>query len=130
MSIRRPIWTWLSIIATAAFIGLASAAEKAMTGVELKALLSAGKTITLGGPGEGYLGSLTLSADGSGSGSAKTDEGRVLTLTGTWKIKGDTFCRQWEEFDNGKEVCEIWVLTTPTKVNVMVNDTKVGVNSW
>lgn len=130
MSMRRLIWTWLSIIATAAFIGLASAAEKAMTGVELEALLSGGRTITLGGPGEGYLGSLTLSADGSGSGSAKTDDGRVLTLSGTWKIKGDTFCRQWEEFDNGDEVCEIWVLTAPTRVKVLVNDAQVGVNSW
>jgi hypothetical protein len=101
-----------------------------MTGAELTALLSAGKTIKLGGAGEGYAGTLTLHPDGTGSGTAKTDAGEEITLTGSWRIKDDTFCRKWEGRNEGKEICEVWVYTGPKKVNVLVEGEKIGVNSW
>lgn len=82
----------------------AMAAGKKMKGAQLTALLSGGKTIKLGGPGEGYAGELTLSADGKGSGSAKTDAGAVIMIDGVWAIKGDKFCRMWTGLDGGKEV--------------------------
>lgn len=110
--------------------GGAEAAGKKMKGAELTELLSGGKTIQLGGPGEGYAGELTLSADGKGSGSAKTDDGTVIKLEGVWAIKGDKFCRTWADLDGGKEVCETWVITGKNKVDVMNGKKRLGVNHW
>ena len=55
--------------------GSVLAEENAMTNADLTGLLSGGKTLMLGGKGQGYEGSLTLNADGTGKGSAKTDAG-------------------------------------------------------
>ena len=101
-----------------------------MTGAELNALLGKGKTIMLGGPGQGYAGELAMNADGTGKGTAKTDGGKILTLTGTWKIKGDQVCRAWKEFDDGKEICETWEKDGANKVQVMVDGKSIGVNHW
>jgi len=101
-----------------------------MTGAEIKALLAEGKTITLGGPGEGYQGKLTLNTDGTGKGSAKPDAGKAISISGKWKIKGNTFCRTWKGLDGGKEVCETWQKDGANRAIVMVGGTKVGVNSW
>ena len=102
-----------------------------MSGDELKALLSAGKEISLGGPGTGYSGSLMLNTDGTGAGNAKTDDGKkTFVLTGSWSIKGNEFCRAWKEFDKGEEVCESWVKTGNRQVDVLVAGKKVGVNHW
>jgi hypothetical protein len=102
-----------------------------MTGEELTALLASGKTIMLGGEGTGYSGELTLNADGTGSGSAKTDDGKTeFKLEGTWEIRDGKFCRTWTEIDDGKEVCETWVKAGRSKVNVMNGDQQIGVNSW
>lgn len=121
-------------ILSAAFAAVATFsaayAGETMTGAELTALLSGGKTIKLGGPGTGYAGELTLNADGSGKGKAKTDDGKVLTLTGTWKIKGDQFCPTWQEFNDGKEVCETWEKDGTNRVQVMVDGKSIGVNYW
>jgi hypothetical protein len=106
------------------------AAEKRMSGAELSALLANGKTVKLGGPGEGYSGELVLSADGKGSGSAKTDGGTVIKIEGAWAVKGDKFCRTWSGLDDGKEICETWVLVGTNKVHVMNGKKKVGVNHW
>lgn len=110
--------------------GSVLAEENAMTNADLTGLLSGGKTLMLGGKGQGYEGSLTLNADGTGKGSAKTDAGAVINLTGTWSIKGDQFCRVWEGLDDGNEVCETWVKTSNTSVKVMNGDQQIGVNSW
>jgi hypothetical protein len=109
----------------------AAAAEETMTGAQLTELLSQGKTIKLGGPGMGYSGELVLTADGTGRGEAKTEDGKnTFVLEGTWVIKGDTFCRSWAAFNDGKEVCETWIMTEPNKVRVTVDGKDVGVNSW
>ncbi|MCB1501214.1 MAG: hypothetical protein KDK07_15750 [Bauldia sp.] len=109
----------------------ASAAEKAMTGTQLTELLSGGITIKLGGPGMGYSGELVLTADGKGKGEAKTEDGKnTFVLEGMWEVKGDTFCRRWAAFDDGKEVCETWIIIEPNKVRVAVDGKDVGVNSW
>ncbi len=110
--------------------GVALADEAGMTGDQLSALLAGGKTIGLGGPGAGYDGELVLNADGTGAGQATTSEGDELTLTGTWSIKGDQFCRAWKEFDDGAEVCETWVPDGENRVRVLVNGEEVGVNHW
>jgi hypothetical protein len=109
----------------------AAAKDVAMTGEELKSLLSTSKTIKLGGPGEGYSGQLVLNPDGTGKGAAKTDDGKKsFKLEGTWSIKKNKFCRKWTEVDGGKEVCETWVKAGDNKVIVKVGKEKRGVNSW
>ena len=122
----------LLLAATAmAVVTTASAADETMTGVQLTELLSAGKTIKLGGPGMGYSGELVLTPDGKGKGEAKTEDGsKTFAIEGTWEIKGDAFCRTWTDLDEGKEVCETWVMTEPKKVKVMNGENELGVNSW
>lgn len=108
----------------------ANAAGKAMKGAELGALLNDGKTVNLGGKGEGYSGTLVLAKDGTAKGSVKTDDGTTINLGGTWKIKGDKFCRTWKDLDSGKEVCETWRVKSPTQVEVYVGKKRAGLNSW
>ena len=91
----------------------ANAAEKKMSGADLKALLKDGKTIKLGGPGE-----------------AKTDGGTIIKIEGVWVIKGNKFCRTLSGLDGGKETCETWVLVGDNKAHVMDGKKKVGVNQW
>jgi len=125
------ITTILTAAAFAATLATSAFAEEAMTGEQLTALLSGGKTIMLGGPGTGYAGELALHADGTGKGQAKTDDGsRTFVIEGTWEIRDDTFCRVWAEISDGKEVCETWVLIEPKKVRVMNGDEQVGFNYW
>lgn len=97
---------------------------------QLTALTKSGRTLQLGGPGEGYGGELRLSRNGTGKGEAVTDDGNRLTLTGTWEIRDGEFCRAWEEFGDGAEMCERWILTSPASVDVFLGDRKIGVNSW
>ena len=131
----------IAFVATLVLTGLASAAEdkqktpKAdkpvrMTEAQLTELLKAGRTIHLGGPGAGYMGELVLAADKSGKGEMKSDAGKVTVLDGTWRIKGDRFCRTWKGVDDGKEVCEIWQPVDAKKVKVIVKKKEVGVNWW
>ena len=115
--------------ATVATFSAAYAGET-MTGAELTALLSGGKTIKLGGPNTGYNGELAMNADGTGKGQAKTDGGRVIKIEGTWKIKGDQVCRIWEDLDDGKEVCETWEKDGTNRVQVMVDGKSIAVNYW
>jgi len=108
----------------------AMAADEFMTGAEITALIGEGKTINLGGKGEGYSGTLDLRADGTGSGSAKTDDGKTLVIEGTWKIKGNLFCRKWDGFDKGKTICESWKKIGENRVEVQLAKKKIGVNWW
>lgn len=108
----------------------AGAAEKTLSEADLTKLLAHGKTLALGGKGMGYTGTVTLTADGRGDGSAKTDDGTVIPISGTWRIKGDRFCRKWKDLDGGKEVCETWRLASPNHVNVYNGKKKIGANSW
>lgn len=120
----------VSMIMAFSAISAASAADTKMSGADLTALLASGKTVKLGGPGEGYTGQLTLHADGRGSGAAKTDDGTVIAIEGVWRIKGDKFCRTWTGLDGGKEICETWVLVDDNKVHVMNGKKKIGTNQW
>mgnify|MGYP000955720674 CR=1 FL=1 len=101
-----------------------------MTGAELHALLDGGKTIKLGGKGEGYSGTLNVKGDGKASGKAKTDDGSQLNISGTWTIKGDKFCRKWKALDGGKQVCETWKKNGPNSAEVFVGSKRAGLNSW
>lgn len=123
-------WCAAALIVACAAAGSGFAQDAAMTGPELQALLGTGKTIALGGPGEGYTGTLDLNADGTGAGSAKTDAGDLIEISGTWSIKGDTFCRKWEALNDGGEVCETWMPDGPNRVQVIVDGKQIGVNSW
>lgn len=123
--------TLLAAIALVATAASQAVAEEAMTGAEMTALLSGGKTIMLGGPGTGYSGELALNADGTGKGKAATDDGsKTFMIEGTWEIRDDTFCRIWAEISDGEEVCETWVLVEPKKVKVMNGDKEIGTNFW
>ena len=128
------IWNVLGVASTVTVALTLScaveAAERKMSGADLTALLVNGKTLMLGGPGEGYSGELVLSADGKGSGKAKTDGGSVVKIEGVWTIKNDKFCRTWSGLDGGKEICETWVLVGENKVHVMNGKKKIGVNQW
>jgi hypothetical protein len=114
----------LTLMATPAF------AQEAMTGDELEGLLGNRKKIALGGPGAGYTGELTLKSDGTGSGAAKTDDGKMIDLVGVWYIEGNQFCRSWKNVDEGQEVCETWVKDGDNKARILVDGKQVGVNSW
>lgn len=120
----------VAALSATAPLNAASASEKKMSGADLAALLSDGRTVTLGGPGEGYSGELKLSADGKGSGVAKTDAGAVINIEGVWRIKGDRFCRTWNGLDGGKEVCETWILIGENQARVMNGKKKIGLNKW
>jgi len=120
----------LSGIIIALFVTSALAAG-AMSGKELTALLGNGKTLMLGGPGAGYKGELTLTKDGKGMGQVTLDNGQVIKIQGSWKIKGKKFCRTWiGGRDAGKQVCETWVKTGDKSVKVMVGKKDIGTNSW
>ena len=109
----------------------ALAADQAMTGEDLTKLLAKGKVLTLGGPGKGYSGSLTLGSNGVGKGSAKTDAGKTIDLAGPWEIVGDQFCRVWSgSGSSGKQVCETWIKTGKRSVDVVVDGKVIGFNSW
>ena len=121
----------LAFIAAAGSISNGVAADHAMTGAELTALLSKGKVITMGGPGQGMTGQLTVNADGTASGSGKTDSGVTFTIEGTWAIEKNAFCRTWKGGrDSGKKICETWVLTSPNVARIMVKNKQIGQNSW
>ena len=128
---RKSLTIASMIFAMAALAGPVRADGTQMTGEELLALLGSGKTIGLGGPEVSYAGELELMGDGTGKGVAQTHDGKKsFTLTGTWKIVDDEFCRTWAEFNDGLEVCERWVRTGPNKVEVFVGEKKLGVNHW
>lgn len=118
------------IVLALTMIAGSAVAQDAMTGDELEALLGTDRTITLGGPGAGYSGQLSLKADGTASGSAKSDDGTVTEIAGVWYIEGDRFCRNWTNIDQGKEVCETWVKDGPNKARVLVDGKEIGVTSW
>jgi hypothetical protein len=107
-----------------------AAAQEAMTGDELEALLGIGKTLTLGGPGAAYSGQVTLKSDGTGSGSAKTADGKDIEIGGVWYIQGNQFCRSWKNVDEGKEVCETWVKNGNNSARVLVDGKEISVASW
>ena len=54
--------------------------ENQMTGDQLNQLLENGKTLILGGEGEGYKGELMLHPDGTGKGQAVTDKGNTIRI--------------------------------------------------
>lgn len=122
--------TWLTTV----LIGLMSTqalAASVMSETDLKALLGDGKTLTLGGPKDGYSGSLNLTKDGHGSGSIKLSSGDVISIEGVWRINGNKFCRTWKGGrDAGKEVCETWTKTGANSVHVTSGKKDLGNNSW
>lgn len=105
------------------------ATDTYMTGEEITALIGTGKTINLGGAGEGYVGSLEIKADGTAAGSVKTDGG-ILVIKGTWVVKQNNFCRNWVSLDGDKVVCESWKKIGDKRVEVQDNNKKLGVNWW
>ncbi|NEX47392.1 hypothetical protein G3572_14355 [Rhodobacter sp. ETT8] len=107
-----------------------SQSTKAMTAEQMAAMTSNGVTLTLGGPGMGYKGSLELTKDGKGKGSAVTDAGQKISISGTWRLNGNMFCRTWRDLDGGKEVCETWHPISSRSVEVYNGKSKLGVNSW
>jgi hypothetical protein len=121
----------LSVAVAALLMSGAADAAETMTGKELTTLLGHGKNLILGGPGKGYAGSLSLSADGKGKGQIKLDSGDVIPIEGVWAIKKDRFCRTWKGGrDAGKQICESWVKTGPKSVEAMVGKKDLGTNSW
>lgn len=121
----------LCVLAMTALLSWATAASaQEMTQDQLAALTANGVAVKLGGEGHGYSGVLDLKADGTGAGSAKTDDGREITIAGTWAIRDGKFCRTWADLDGGAEVCETWVMTSETSADVFNGEAKIGVNSW
>ncbi len=122
--------TFAIVFGISSVLAMGAYAQDAMTTEELQSLTDGGKEIMLGGEGHGYSGTLMLNADGTGIGGATTDAGDKLTITGTWHIADGKFCRTWNEFDGGAEVCEVWKKTSENSVDVYKGDAKLGVNSW
>ncbi len=110
---------------------LPAVAATAMTGKELTDLLSNGKELILGGPKEGYSGTLLISKNGTAKGQVKLDSGDVIPIEGKWHIAGNKFCRTWlAGRDAGKQVCETWNKAGPNSVRVMTGKRDLGLNSW
>ncbi|WP_299622976.1 hypothetical protein [Pelagibius sp.] len=118
----------LSVILISSLTANTSSRAEDLSGETLRSLLAKGLTLTLGGPGEGYTGVVRLTADGKGIGAALLDSGKMLDISGTWEIEGDTFCRKWK-FDGYKRQCETWRQIGANKVEVLVDGKKVGVNT-
>ena len=114
----------LIVLLSLVFLPLVATAETQMTGAQLTQLLGEGKTLILGGSGEGYQGKLELYPDGTGKGQAITDKGKKIILEGTWKIDGDEFCRAWKGRNGGKILCERWIIIGDNKVEVRKKDKK------
>ena len=110
--------------------GISAQTLNGLSNAELVGLTENGITLKLGAKGEGYQGSLKLSANGTGKGKATTDSGQTIVLSGTWHIVGDKFCRTWKGQDAGKEVCETWVAKSDRSVDVFNGDQRLGLNSW
>ena len=121
-------------VATALFCSFGSFAlaqtGAKMTNDQLVQLTANGLSMTLGGKGEGYSGKLTLKKDGTGKGSAKTDAGDKISISGTWEIRDGKFCRVWAKLNDGKELCETWYLTSGNSAEVFDGKRRVGVNAW
>jgi hypothetical protein len=109
--------------------GLAQTGTK-MTNDQLVQLTANGIVLKLGGKGEGYAGKLTLRKDGTGKGSAKTDAGDTISISGTWTIRDGKFCRTWAKLNDGKELCETWYLSSPNSAEVFDGKRRIGVNAW
>ena len=103
-------------------------AQEAMTGSELEAVLGPHKTIVIRGPT--YTAELTLKSSGTGVGSATSNDGKVTAIAGVWYIRGNQFCRAWENIDEGEEVCETWVKNGSNKVRVVVDGKEIEEISW
>ena len=103
---------------------------KPLTGEQLAQLTQNGITLKLGGAGLGYSGSLKLSKNGKGKGSATTDAGDKVSIAGTWKIEDGKFCRIWKGLDEGQQVCETWYPASGNSVEVYNGKKRIGVNSW
>ena len=121
--------TFMALVLAVGLSACQSPHPQDMTGDELRDLLADGLTLKLGGPGEGYTGEARLEPDGTGTGSAVSDEGERYDITGRWEIDGDRFCRKWA-FDDFKRTCETWRKVAPNRVDVFVNGKRVGTNSW
>lgn len=108
----------------------AQAADRQMTGAQMTSLFSYTRVIKLGGPSSGYYGMIYLRPNFTGRGLAFFADGSTKTITGTWRIANNRFCRKFVEFDNGAEICERWVFLTDSSVKVFNGTTQIGVNSW
>ena len=107
----------------------AGAAEKPLSAKRMATLLASGKTIKITGAGDHYSGTLVLTADGKGTGEGKTADGRAVTFAGTWQLKRNRFCHQWNDIEKA-EVCEVWVPIEPKKAAILVKRTEVGIVTW
>jgi hypothetical protein len=103
--------------------------EKVLTATEMKALVANGITIGIvNAPGDPqYKGSITISADGTQAGTVAMGGKPPTALSGTWKLKGNQFCRTLKPISD-KETCEIWVRTADKEVAVMVGKKRLGLN--
>ena len=126
MFIRFAVFAFVLSAAGVAF----AQSGKPLTNEQLVQLTENGITLKLGGEGEGYVGSLKLSKNGKGKGSATTDSGDKISIVGTWKIVDGKFCRTWKDLNDGKQLCETWYPTSGSSVDVYDGKRKVGVNSW
>ena len=115
----------LALLATA----VAAAEQRPLTAAEMQALLSNGLTLGIMDVNGGtkYKGSVTINADGTQSGSLVLTGKPPIALTGSWKLKGDKFCRVLKPVGE-KEVCETWVKTGDKQITVMVGAKPVGLN--
>jgi hypothetical protein len=132
-------WIKLLLAGVLAFgMTAGSASAVNFTRAEFNAFFAVPRVITLGGPGQDYIGALIVirtgvnasgNALGTGRGVAIIS-GTPKNIVGTWVIKGNQFCRKWTNFDGGQEICETWTYLTWNSANVVVGGALIGVNSW
>ena len=84
--------------------GSAIADGKSLTGAEIKTTLSGART-TAQLP-NGAIFQVDFKPDGSMDGLIQSNfTNRSISDHGTWRVEGDTMCRKWDKFRDGKDEC-------------------------
>ncbi len=121
---------WRLTVISLLLVSTSAASDRRMTGSELRAVLSVVRIFKLGGPSGDHVGMLFLKANGTGRGAVFYDNGDATNFSGTWRVNRNFFCRDWNNFDGGQEVCEAWIYITDTSARVTVQGQEIGVISW
>jgi len=121
-----------SSLLTLMVVSTSLAAEKApLTDGELKALLGSGLSVSSSDVqgGKVFTAQITYAPGGTLSGTLTFVGRSPTTLTGTWKVDGDRFCRTVVPLQP-QEVCEMWLKSGEKEVTIRVGDMDVAIIRW
>jgi len=124
-----------SLIALGVALGFALAsggahAKLAYTAAEMQVLLANGLTVSSSDYRGGlvFTARITLAAGGELSGALTPAGGEAIPVSGSWKLKGNQFCRTLAPVEPD-ELCEIWFKSGTNRAVVRV-DRKLVIHKW